>query len=545
MIPEKSAENEFVFRKHDSIGAAAAEDDLSYLQECFVDVGDLQAILDCRDSRRIIVGRTGAGKSALLVKVATTQEHVIQLSPHSLSLNYIASSDVIRFFEGAGVNLSAFYILLWKHIFVVELLRSRYNIRTEDNQRTTMSRLRDMLYRKDHIKEQAVEYLETWGNRFWLTADLRMKELTRKVEKSLNGSLDGTRFCVPVNAEGARKLTTEQRIEVVERGKRAVNAVQIRELENIIQVLADEIFSDPQVHYYLVIDELDEEWTEDRLKYRLIKALLDTIRSFRRVENVKIIAALRHDLLDKVLHSTTDPGFQEEKYESMYLFLKWNRATLSDLLERRINSLVRRRYTGRPIGIAEILPNKIDGQNALDYILARTFLRPRDVILFLNECIACAEGRPQLTASVIKQAEESYSRKRLQSLAYEWQIIFPNLKPIASMFYGMPASFPLSDLTKEFFDEKYTSIVNELDPRQDPNIDLLNSMYTPQGNFNSIRNTLLRNLHMVGLFGIKIGPTVAVHYADHFRSSLAAGEVRPSAIVHVHPMFYRALGTRI
>src|SRR5271156_2793856 len=123
---------EFAFRRHDNVGAAAAEDDREFLLQCFVDNGDLQALLDCSNAKRIIVGRTGAGKSALLAKIAEDQRHVISLSPQSLSLNYIANNQVIRFFEEAGVNLSAFYMLFWKHIFVVELLRAKYNIRTED-----------------------------------------------------------------------------------------------------------------------------------------------------------------------------------------------------------------------------------------------------------------------------------------------------------------------------------------------------------------------------------------------------------------------------
>lgn len=545
MSPNYENGTEFVFRKHDTIGAAAAEDDESYLSDCFVDIGDLNVLLNCNDSKRIIVGRTGAGKSALLSKIASVAEHVIQLSPHSLSLNYIANNQVIRFFEEAGVNLTPFYMLLWKHIFVVELLTAKFGIKTEDSQRKTMSRLRELLYKKDHIKDQAVEYLETWGNRFWLTTDERMRELTTKVETSLSGALKGTAFGSSLSSEAARKLTEEEKLEVVERGKRAVNTVQLRELENIIQVLNDEIFSDPQENYYLTIDTLDEEWADNRLKFRLIKALIDTIRSFRRVENVKIIAAMRYDLLDRVLHATSDPGFQEEKYESLYLFMKWTNSSLTEVVDVRLNHLVRRRYTSRALSISDLLPGNIDTQPAIDYLLDRTFMRPRDVILFLNECIACAEGRAKLTASVIKQAEEEYSRKRLQSVAYEWRIVYPNLRPIAHVFYGVASSFPFSTITREFIEERFAGVIGEIDESlSDSNVSLINSLYGASGNFNSVRNSLVRNLHMVGILGIKTGPTASIDWASQFRSSLAAGEVRASAIIYVHPMFHRALGIR-
>ena len=107
---------EFIFRKHDNVGAAGAEHDEQYLQDCFVDTGDLALLLDRKSPKRIIVGRTGAGKTALLYALRQRAGHVIQLSPHDLSLNFIATNKVIAFFEEAGVNLAPFYGLLWKHL---------------------------------------------------------------------------------------------------------------------------------------------------------------------------------------------------------------------------------------------------------------------------------------------------------------------------------------------------------------------------------------------------------------------------------------------
>lgn len=304
----------------------------------------MNVLLDCENAKRIVVGRTRAGKTALLRKIEVSRKHVIPLSPHALSLNYIANNNVIQFFEDAGVNLAPFYGLLWKHIFVVELLKSKFDIRTEDSQRDCMSRLRQLLY-KDNIKEQAVDYLEKWGNKFWLTTEERMHELTKRISTSLEGSLGSKLPGLIFSAKGAKALTTEEKSEVVERGKRAVSMVQIRELENIITVLGEAVFTDRQEHYYSTIDTLDEEWADDRIRFRLIKSLIDTVRRFRQVTNIKIVIALRQDLLDKVLHSTHDTGFQEEKYESLYLYVRWTKEQLWGLLARRINTLVKRRYT--------------------------------------------------------------------------------------------------------------------------------------------------------------------------------------------------------
>ena len=172
----------FVFRKHDTVSAAAAEEDSQFLEDCFIDTGDLGLLLDCQGPHRIIVGRTGAGKSALIQQMCRSHDNVVNLSPHDLSLNFIATNKVISFFEEAGVNLSPFYVLLWKHLLVVELLKKKFHINSEESHSVFMRRLKEIVYKKDDYKALAVEYLTQWGNKFWLTTEERIHELTQRVE---------------------------------------------------------------------------------------------------------------------------------------------------------------------------------------------------------------------------------------------------------------------------------------------------------------------------------------------------------------------------
>jgi hypothetical protein len=59
----------YVFRRNSSVGAMDAESDEKFLRDCFFDTGDLPALVDCGDPKRIVVGRVGAGKSALLSRL--------------------------------------------------------------------------------------------------------------------------------------------------------------------------------------------------------------------------------------------------------------------------------------------------------------------------------------------------------------------------------------------------------------------------------------------------------------------------------------------
>lgn len=157
--------DKFTFRRHASVGAAAAEEDEKFLAECFVDNGDFEPLSDCSDRRRIILGRTGAGKTALL-RHLVDKKNAIVINPETLSFNYLTNSNILQFFLEAGVKLDLFFKLLWRHVFTVELLKTRYNLKTRTEATSFLERIKSLLSRDRH-KERAVKYLLQWGDQFW------------------------------------------------------------------------------------------------------------------------------------------------------------------------------------------------------------------------------------------------------------------------------------------------------------------------------------------------------------------------------------------
>lgn len=539
--------NQFVFIKHDNVGAAAAENDTQYLSDCFVDTGDITFLQDRNNPKRIIVGRTGAGKSALLYHLRQSSDNVIQLSPHDLSLNFIATNKVLAFFEEAGVNLSPFYVLLWKHLLVVELIKNKYQIRDESSYKNFTRTISAIVRKKDRNKELALDYFEKWGDKFWLTTEERIHELTSRVEESLTTGINGKLAGISLNAEGAKKLSLEQRKEIKEHGLDAVSRVQIRELENMLTVLEENIFDDSKNPYYVEIDMLDEDWADDRIKFKLIRSLIDVVNRFKRLSNVKIILAIRHDLLYKVHHLESVAGFQEEKFKALYLNLKWEKTELEKLVELRINKLIKRSYTKGIVCFKDVFTEHVDSEDTFDYMLERTFYRPRDIIMFINECLELCSGKPKITATIIKEAENTYSQERLQSLSYEWKAILPDLEHTSRLLFGMREHFDVSQITQDSLGSKFEEIVYSLNEESlDPITKLLYGLYTTKhANFESVRNFMLREFHSIGLVGIKTGPTDPVNWVHTNNSRLSAGQVRPNSVVFVHPMFYRALGIKL
>lgn len=335
---------EFRFRRHDTIGAADAEEDVAFLRECFVETEDFAILRDCDDPRRIVVGSPGSGKTALLSQLRESEERVIEVRPESLALAHVSNSTILRFFAALGVNLDIFFRLLWRHVFAIELLREHFNIRTEEDAVGTLRKLY-AVFKTDEYRA-AIKYLETWGKSFWLETERRVKEVTTTLEEELRGVVKTGFPALSLSVSGAEKLTEAEKEEIVDRAQSVINKIQIRQLSELIE-LVGAVLSDRQKLYYVVIDKLDVDWVEDRLRYRLIRALIETVRDFRKVKRAKIIVALRVDLLDRVFRLTRDAGFQEEKYESLYLRIDWAPERLTEMLDRRIGALVKCRYTSR------------------------------------------------------------------------------------------------------------------------------------------------------------------------------------------------------
>lgn len=158
---------------------------------------------------------------------------------------------------------------------------------------------------------------------------------------------------------GGKTLTDEIKAEVLHKAQSIVNENQVRELGEIITLLADEIFTDPKKRYFLVIDRLDESWVDDRLRYKLIRALIETVRAFQRVRAVKAVIAIREDLLQTVFDATRDAGFQEEKFSGLMLRLRWSKAQLRQLLDLRVEKLIREQYTQKKVTFDEVFRGEV------------------------------------------------------------------------------------------------------------------------------------------------------------------------------------------
>lgn len=543
----------FVFRKHASIGAADAIDDAKFLSESFIDTGELSILTDMSRPECIILGRTGSGKTALIERIIKTEERVIKIEPDSLAITYVSNSDILGFFVKAGVNMDLFYRLLWRHVFAIEIIKKRYHITNEDNRNGFLADL-DKRLRGKKPQQDAINYLREWGESFWKETDYRVKEITQKLEKDLTTSVEGSiKAGIPkvgsgeakLSAESAKRLTEETRADVVKHGQQVVDQVQVKTLSEIVKLLDDEILNDSQKKYFVTIDRLDEDWVNDDLRYRLIRALVETVRDFNNnIRNVKIIIAVREDLMDRVFRYTRSPGYQEEKYHSMYLTLIWKPADLKELLDRRVNQLIKEQYTSYSVKLSDLLPAKVHKKDdGVNYLIERTLLRPRDAIAFFNECLSTAEGKAKINQTMLLSAEAKYSERRLKALADEWSADYPNLIELILFLKRYPINVNLDVIANKIEESMLQFLVeNEQLPsdKRDRIYYLIEEKFY-SGDIKTFIEEMLKILYKVGVVGIKQESFSETSWS-FMGHKLVGSDLSKATAFYIHAAFWRVLG---
>lgn len=442
-----------------------------------------------------------------------------------------------------GVKLDLFYRFLWRHLLAVELLKLRYDLKNEAQSSgiiATLSRWTE----RDEAKKLALSYFREWGDRFWLETDEHIKEITKKLTRDLGAKLGAEFSNVGISLEGAKSLTTEQKTEVTNRAQHVVSQLQIRKLSDVLAMLDEEVFKDDQKQYYILLDRLDEDWAGTETRCRFIRALIEEIKTFRNIRNVNFLVAMRRDLLDLVFDRTRDAGFQQEKYESYLLGMRWSAADLRLLVDKRIKEVFKRQYTKDDVMFEDIFPRpkKHGGSSAFGYILDRTLFRPRDVMQFINECFSAASDRPRVSWRSLLAAEANYSKKRLNSLFEEWGELYPGLRHSIEMLRGLPAEFTRSALGGERLNGVVQDMMYEAG---DPCADAVRAYCESSSSSVSEADVVAEFIscfYKIGAIGVMISTEGPYMWADYDHATLSRGEVRRINKIRIHKMLYRALG---
>jgi hypothetical protein len=533
----------YKFKRNVDIGSLDAEND-RYLISAFVDKNDLSILRNMSDTKCILLGRTGCGKSALIRYLEEKDSSVVRINPESMSLRHLSNSDIINYFKKLDVKLDLFYKVLWKHVFIVELIKLHFN-NDLNKSKGILEWLREKFPNKS--KKKSIEYLEKWEDKFWENTEYRVKELETSLEKRFKGEFSGN---IDINklmsligkVEAEKKDSQSVKYEVINKAQKVINESQVEHINNILDMMKTELFSKTQRKYFIVIDDLDKEWVSNKIVYDLIKALIETIKDLSQIPNVKVIIALRSNIHKKIFKQNTSRGVQREKYNHLYLNIEWRQDELIQLINNRLRELMRGTYTNENPTVNEILPEETKKQpSGIDYLIERTSFKPREVIDFFNKCIKYADGKTKISREIIKSAEDEYSHERLRALNDEWLENFGNIHIIYGFLKGIENGFKIGDINGIASDYFLDVIGN--DKISTLNCDWINKFNQFGEDFNT--DKLLRQIlilvYEIGLMGIKLTSQNRVEYIYESYSAYEEGDINENTKFYVHPMYKRAL----
>jgi hypothetical protein len=361
------------------LGGFVAEND-NLLLSAYVDTGDYEKVESPADHRRFIVGRTGCGKSALFKRLEERKpKRVRRISPQDLSLAYLSNLDIVRRLTEMGVRLDQFFLGLWQHVIVVELLRHRYGLTSPSIQQRILDQLR-VKFAKDPARQRAIEYLNEFGDKFWCEADERVRQIAEKFERAIHAAGDiraevSPQFGASASSGVDTRVEREVHREETAKYQKVVNEIQLPRLTEMIRILSDTILDSKQVYTYLVIDDLDLEWAEDNVEHLLIRCLFQAVITLQKVQHLKVLVALRTNIFHQLTYGLGRVEHQSEKFSNLAYEIKWTRNDIKGLLDQRVREQAKN--FGVPFTtVDELLPRaKQVGQKGLDYLwLARYFV---------------------------------------------------------------------------------------------------------------------------------------------------------------------------
>ncbi|WP_407829426.1 P-loop ATPase, Sll1717 family [Shewanella algae] len=452
--------SKYKFRKNAIIGNLDAETD-SFLEICFYESDVFKGIVNFDSSndnadftRRVIVGRTGSGKTALLKQIVSHGNVKVHdtIEAENTVFEHINNNRFVSNLVANGIDLRVFYKSLWLHVLLVKVINQLYRASYE----SFFDFIGDLVSstKKPYKPEIVKEYLDSYKDNFF--NDNVVTEITEKMQRELAGKLN---FQV-LNASG--KITDENIKKVQRETSSYVSRELIRKQKELIKIVKEE-FSDnkQQIRIIISIDDLDKSWlSSSGIRYDFINALLEAFKELLDIKSVKILISIRTDILMGIYQNNLR---QDEKDQSLIYAISWNKKEIREILDLRINQLIKDQYrSSQTVSLADVFNFKVDGIKADEFIIDRTMLRPRDAIDLVNLCLAECDGGVELNEDIVLEAEEKYYSKRKNALIKEWKSIFDYIKDYLDALSFIPDSeFQTSTLSQIIKDEILNYLLNQ------------------------------------------------------------------------------------
>ncbi|MEQ1536155.1 MAG: hypothetical protein ABL923_09785 [Burkholderiaceae bacterium] len=384
------------------IGDSTAENEMTTLNSYFLRTDQYSRAL--RGEVNLVVGRKGAGKTALFIQVrdktrADKQNIVLDLKPEGYQLLKLKEDILAHLTQGASQHLVTAF---WEYLILLEIT---YKLLEKDqNTHKFNHEIRDMYL--DLEKTYRVDGYSGEGD-----FSERLLALSQRIAQDY-----GQRF----GNTDSTKLSIDQVTELVY--SHDVRLLR-RQVSNYLQYKQD---------VWVLFDNLDKGWSTqgvDVVDAMVLRCLIDAGRKVERDmrkdgNTVHCIVFIRNDVYEHLMRQSADFG------KEMRVALDW---TDPDLLRELLRL---RLVAGLPsessdLSFEQIWPklciSHYKGEETSSYIIERALMRPRNVIKMFSHAkgFAANLSHSKIDESDLEKGIKAYSQDLLVELDHELTDVFP------------------------------------------------------------------------------------------------------------------------
>lgn len=387
------------------LGDLAAENEIKALRAYFVPTGEYNEVK--RGHARLVVGRKGAGKTAIFYGVRSTykpsKSHlVLDLKPEGHQFTKLREVVLSELSPGLQQHvLTAF----WNYLLLMEIAHKIVN---EDY---------GFSFQSSKLRESYMKVVKAYG----ADRETEQGDFSERLLKLVDDIVNRRKTVAKI--AGTAEVT------------QLVYGEDIRPLND---ALSEYLALSRKEDVWLLFDNLDKGWPVRAAKEEdilLLKCLLEATRKLERQfesrgVNFHGVVFIRNDIYQHLLLDPADRGKETP------VQLDWSDPEVfKEILRRRIMI-----STGLDGSFEEIWPlffeTHVRGEESFSYILGRTLMRPRDVLQFVRMCIDAAinRGHDKVTEDDIRQAERAFSEDAFVDIILE-------LKDVNTMYADVPYGF--------------------------------------------------------------------------------------------------------
>jgi len=385
------------------LGDTAAENEIFGLESYFVRTGQFTQAK--QGHARIVIGRKGTGKTAIFYGLRSSVPRgyshlMLDLKPEGHQFTRLRENVLAHVSLGLQEHTMT---AIWNYLLLTEIARkiiyseSKHAYGT-DSRLERYNRVRKAYEAHDPGRD------EDFSQRLLQHVDRMILLLQGVSEKDLPGQI------------------TEK-----------LYSTDIRELSDALGEYLEE-----KEAVWLLIDNIDKGWPTRGTTSSdivIVRALLEATRKIQRQlqgrdVDFKCLVFLRTDIFEHLLSETPDKG------KDTAIRLDWEDIEVfKEIVRRRIEQ-----STGLNTEFSRLWPqvfeSHISTEDSFSYIVQRTLMRPRDLLMFLHRAVEVALNRNHglVTADDIRQAEKSYSEDLLLATAFEIGDIARELRDVLYAF---------------------------------------------------------------------------------------------------------------